>query len=213
MPKPKSSLNMLVITCIFLMACSFLHLSATTQSPPTLTPAPTLPPTDQPSQAGLGLENENLLAALPAGFKIGYQAQQGNQSITEMVPENETVEEWTSMLTVQVYLGETNTTPAQAQETLTTSWFNACDNSATYPVADGIENGYNFILWQLHCPLNPATRKVEYTYMKAIRGNDSFYLVQVAFRFEPTEADITQWMNYLRDVQVCDSRIPERACP
>jgi len=49
--------------------------------------------------------------------------------------------------------------------------------------------------------------------MKAIEGNDSFYLVQVAFRYEPTEADIIRWMNYLRDVQVCDSRLPGQACP
>ena len=117
------------------------------------------------------------------------------------------------MVTVQVYLGEKNTTPEQAQETLTNSWFGACENSASYPVADGVENGYNFILWQLYCPLNPSTQKVEYTYMKAIQGNDSFYLVQVAFRHDLSSDEITQWMNYLRDVQVCDSRIPDRACP
>src|SRR5688572_708123 len=128
-------------------------------------------PTSLPTQPGSELQNENLLAELPAGFKIGYQAEQGNQTITEIVPENESVEEWTTMLTVQVYLGETNTTPEQAQETLTNSWFDACENSETYPVADGSENGYNFLLWQLYCPVNPATQKVEYTYMKAIQGN------------------------------------------
>lgn len=173
----------------------------------------TQPPSQtETTQTGTGLENENLLAELPNGFKIGYQAEQGNQTITEMVAESESVEDWTTMVTVQVYLGENNTTPQQAQETMTNRWFGACENSETYPVADGAENGYNFVLWQLYCPLNPSTQKVEFTYMKAIQGNDSFYLVQVAFRYKPTDADITQWMNYLRDVQVCDSRIPDRAC-
>jgi hypothetical protein len=69
------------------------------------------------------------------------------------------------------------------------------------------------VLWQLSCPLNPSTQKVEYTYLKAIQGNDSFYLVQVAFRYEPSDEDVTQWMQYLKQVQVCDTRIPERACP
>jgi hypothetical protein len=114
---------------------------------------------------------------------------------------------------VQVYLGQNSLTPAQAQETLTTDWFNACANSESYPIADGEENGYDFSLWQLYCPLNPSTQLEEYTYMKAIAGNDSFYLVQVAFRYEPTEADVTRWMQYLKQVQVCDTRIAERACP
>ncbi|HKJ40150.1 MAG TPA: hypothetical protein VJ972_15375, partial [Anaerolineales bacterium] len=104
-------------------------------------------------------------------------------------------------------------TPQQYEETLTERWFNACENSETYPVADGAENGYNFVLWQLYCPLNAATQKEEYTFLKAVQGNDSFYLVQVAFRHEPSDDEITQWMGYLKEIQVCDSRIAERACP
>lgn len=214
--------SVFLITTLFILACSSAYLpnlaTATPQTIITMPPMPseflTQPPSQtETTQTGTGLENENLLAGLPDGFKIGYQAEQGNQTITEMVAESESVEDWTAMVTVQVYLGEKNTTPQQAQETMTNRWFGACENSESYPVADGVENGYNFVLWMLYCPLNPSTQKTEYTYMKAIQGNDSFYLVQVAFRYEPTEADITRWMQYLRDVRVCDSRIPERACP
>ena len=221
MKKSKTTISITVITILFILACSSANLpslaTATPQTIITMPPMPsdflTQPPSQTEStQTGTELQNENLLAGLPDGFKIGYQAEQGNQTITEMVAEDETVEDWTTMVTVQVYLGEKNTTPQQAQETLTTNWFGACENSETYPVADGVENGYNFVLWMLYCPLNPSTQKEEFTYMKAIQGNDSFYLVQVAFRYKPTEADITQWMNYLREVQVCDSRMPDRAC-
>ncbi len=221
MKKSTTTISAILITSLFILACSSAYLpslaTATPQTIITMPPMPseflTQPPSQtETTQTGTGLENENLLAELPNGFKIGYQAEQGNQTITEMVAESESVEDWTTMVTVQVYLGENNTTPQQAQETMTNRWFGACENSETYPVADGAENGYNFVLWQLYCPLNPSTQKVEFTYMKAIQGNDSFYLVQVAFRYKPTDADITQWMNYLRDVQVCDSRIPDRAC-
>jgi hypothetical protein len=214
MKRPTSTLNLLFITSIFLLACVSSSLpSLATETPQTIITVKPFQSPEIPAQPGSGLENENLLAGVPAGFKIDYQAEQENQTITEIVAEGESVKDWTTMVTVQVYLGETNTTPQQAQETLTNSWFNACENSESYPVADGVENGYNFLLWQLYCPLNPSTQKVEFTYLKAVEGNDSFYLVQVAFRYEPTDADITQWMNYLRDVQVCDSRIPEQACP
>lgn len=215
MKNSATTLKALAITGIFILACSSMSLpSLATVTPQTIITVPAMPTEflTQP-QTGTDLENENLLAELPSGFKVDYQAEQGNQTITEMVPEGESVEDWTTMVTVQVYLGETNIAPIQAQETLTNDWFNACENSASYPVADGAENGYNFILWQLFCPLNPSTQKVEYTFMKAMQGNDSFYLVQVAFRHEPSDDEITQWMGYLKEVKVCDSRIPEQACP
>ena len=208
------TLNVIVVTSIFLLACSLLPLpDATSETPPTFTPEPVLSQFDQSTEAGTASENENLLAELPTGFKIDYQAEQNNMVINEMVPQSESVNDWTTMVTVQIFLGETNTTPEQYQETMTQSWFNACQDSESYPVANGDENGYNFVLWQLYCPLNPSTQKVEYAYMKAIQGNDSFYLVQVAFRREPSSDEITQSMNYLREVQVCNTRIAERACP
>lgn len=220
MKRPTSTINIIFITSIFILACSSATLpSLATATPQTIITVPPMPtefltqPQAETAQPGTGLENENLLAGLPAGFKVGYQAEQNNITINEMVAENETVEDWTTMVTVQVFLGKTDTTPQQAQDILTNDWFNACANSETYPVADGAENGYNFVLWQLYCPLNSATQKPELTYMKAIQGNDSLYLVQVAFRFEPSEADVTQWITYLKEVKVCDSRIAERACP
>jgi hypothetical protein len=220
MKRPTITLSLISTASIFILACVSLTIpNLATATPQTIITVPPMPtefltqPQPEITQTGTSLENENLLTELPEGFKVDYQAEQDNQTITEMVAEDESVEDWTTMVTVQVFLGKTDITPAQAQENLTTSWFDACQNSESYPVADGVENGYNFILWQLYCPLNPSTQKVEYTYLKAMQGNDSFYLVQVAFRYEPSNDDVTQWMNYLKRVQVCDSRLPERACP
>ena len=209
----------LIPLVLFLLSCALLPLPGTpTGEPPEVqdVTSPTILPStvtslEQPTRSGP--EYENLLVEVPPGFKIDYQATQNNMIIHEYVPQTETVENWTTLVTVQIFLGLINTTPEQYQETLTQSWIDACADSESYPVANGDENGYNFVLWQLYCPLNPVTQKVEYAYLKAIQGNDSFYLVQVAFRFEPTEADVTQWMQYLKTVEVCDSRIPERACP
>jgi hypothetical protein len=47
---------------------------------------------------------------------------------------------------------------------------------------------------------------------KAIQGNDSFYVAQVAFKAWPSKEQLTQWMRYLQDVTVCDTRLPDRAC-
>ena len=223
MKKSTTPIHLIALLSIFIPACLVVSLPGTTNLTPTPTFAsiPAVPTlsitqtgaTEPPIQPGSGLENENLLVEVPDGFKIDYEAKQNNIIINEMVAENESVNDWTTLVTVQIFLGMTDTTPEQYQENMTQAWFNACANSESYPVADGDENGYPFTVWQLYCPINPATQKVEYTYMKAIQGNDSFYLVQVAFRHEPSSEEITQWIQYLKTVQVCDSRIPERLCP
>ena len=211
MNKSPIPLNVIFITSLLLLACALIPSApAVTEPPPATAPSPT-ESAAQPT--GTGLVNENLLAPVPDGFKIDYHGQENDFVISEMVPEGESVNDWTTLITVEIFLGEKNTTPEQYQQTLTERWFGACENSETYPIADGVENGYDFVLWQLFCPLNASTQLVEYTFLKAIQGNDSFYLVQVAFRHEPLDAEITQWMNYFKEVQVCDSRIPEQACP
>ena len=63
------------------------------------------------------------------------------------------------------------------------------------------------------CPLNQATGKPEITWFKAIQGNDSFYVVQKAFKFMPTNEQVVAWTQYLKSVQVCDTRIKGRECP
>ena len=59
----------------------------------------------------------------------------------------------------------------------------------------------------------PATGKPEITWFKAISGRDSFYVVQKAFKFEPAPEQAKQWVGWLDKVSVCDTRLPDRACP
>lgn len=159
------------------------------------------------------LEDENLLQSIPPGYKIDYQTQQNNMLLTEMVPRAETVNDWTEMLTTQVYLEAKNITHEAFQVEMEKGWLAACKAGETAPIKKGVENGYAFSMWVQTCPLNPATGKPENTLFKAIKGNDSYYVVQKAFKFEPTDEQIARWTLYLRTVGVCDSRLTDRACP
>lgn len=167
----------------------------------------------KPNLSWAELKDENLLQNLPSGYKIDFQNRQGKMIMTEMVPKGETVNNWTEMVTTQVFLGEKRLTPQQFQASMAKSWQSACQNSEAASITSGQENGYPFALWLLSCPSNSTTGKPEITWIKAIKGNDSFYVIQKAFRFNPTEQQITKWMQYLRSAIVCDSRIPEQACP
>jgi hypothetical protein len=158
------------------------------------------------------LENENLLVALPGGYKIGYHKNSPQGTISEMIPAGETVENWTEMVTVQIFLNMRDVTPAQYRERMQKLWGDACPGSAFSKVKEGIENGYATLTWLQKCPVNKQTGKPELTWMKAMQGKDSFYLVQKAYKFEPSAEQMTKWGGFLDSVRVCDTRLPDRPC-
>jgi hypothetical protein len=158
------------------------------------------------------LVDENLLVRVPEGYKIDYSAKNDKQIINEMVPQAESVKDWTEMVTVQIFLGLKGPLK-QMQDHIAAGWLKACPKGVHVPIVDTTENGYPISLWQLSCPHNAQTGKPEWTWFKAVRGNDSLYVVQKAFRFEPSKEQITTWIRYLKSIAVCDSRLPDRACP
>ncbi|MCK6406118.1 MAG: hypothetical protein L6Q60_08895 [Rhodocyclaceae bacterium] len=159
------------------------------------------------------LKDENLLQGIPAGYKIGFQERQGPIITTEMVPEAESSEEWTEMVTSQLFIGLKTVTPETFRAESRKKWLEACKDGNFAEVASGEEGGYPTALWVLSCPYSKAPGRPEITWFKAIRGQDAFYVVQKAFRFEPSNEQVQQWMRYLRQIRVCDSRIAQRACP
>ena len=164
------------------------------------------------SLPAFAFEGENLLAALPQGYKVGFQQKKASAQITEMVPANETVEGWTEMVTVQVFNG-LKVTPDQFRARMVQMWSGACANAIAGPPTLAVENGYPIAFWMMNCPLNKDTGKPETTWFKAIQGQDSFYVVQKAFKFDPSKEQIVQWTHYLKAVAVCDTRVKARACP
>jgi len=158
------------------------------------------------------LVNENLLVTMPPGYKVAYRVERGRMVMSEMVPAGETVNNWTEMVTVEIF-HELKTPPEKFRDTLQKGWIAACPGGSGAPVTSTVENGYLVLVWLLDCPKNPQTGKPEMTWFKAIAGNDSFYLVQKAFKFRPSKDEIDHWMAFLKAVAVCDSRIAARACP
>lgn len=159
------------------------------------------------------LQGENLLQPMPAGYRIAFQDRQGGIVTTEMVPEKESSEEWTEMLTTQLYIGLKSVSPAQFRAESQRKWLEACKEGSYREVAEGDEKGYPVAVWLLSCPYSRAPGRPEMSWFKAIRGNDAFYVVQKSFRFEPSGEQAALWMRYLRELSVCDTRLPDRPCP
>jgi len=164
------------------------------------------------ASAAVVFKNENLLVALPKGYKLDYRVKNARGIITEMVPQKESVKNWTELLTVQIFF-HIKPGPEAFRQRIAQDWAKACKGASAHTVAQGKENGYPFAVWMLACPRNAQTGKPEWTWFKAIQGNDSFYVVQKAFKFEPSRAQVVEWARYLKRVSVCDTRLPERRCP
>ena len=157
-------------------------------------------------------EGENLLVSMPDGYKVDFQKRQGNMQITEMVPKAESVNGWTEMVTVQVFHG-LKQAPEQFRDRIAALWAKSCAGAESAPIMSAVESGYPVTMWLASCPLNKDTGKPELTFMKAMAGKDSFYVVQKAFKYVPSKEQTATWTQYLKKVAVCDTRDAAHACP
>ena len=159
------------------------------------------------------LKDETLLLRLPPGYKLALQLTRENTVLREIVPKSETVDDWTEMISTQVFLGAKKASLDRFHASIKRQWSAACaDSTVTSPVT-GNENGYAYASWVMRCMLNPSTGKPEIAIVKTIQGNDSFYVVQKAFKFHPSDEQTERWGQYLRGITVCDTRLADRPCP
>lgn len=161
------------------------------------------------------LGDENLLQTWPTDFKIGDQQKKDHVSMTEMVPKNESVENWTQMVATQIFHGIASPDFYDAYKAGVESTFKkACDSteSVPFPSLDGVENGYPVHLWMQFCRYEDSRKPPEVTLFKYIRGRDASYVVQWASHSEPTKQEFQQRMRYLASVRVCDTRHEENPC-
>jgi len=163
--------------------------------------------------AASSLSNENLISPLPSGFKVGAQSNNGTLSAFEFVPNGETVNSWSQMVTVQIFHNLRDQNADGLPESMKPKWLAACPGSKVGKIKDGTENGYPFSLWLFTCPSNPSTGRPENMFQKIISGSDSLYSVQYAYRREMNKDIIPPTMQYMQKVIACDTRLPEKPCP
>ena len=160
------------------------------------------------------VRDENLLVPIPHGFVLGDQGRSGPGSdIAEYIPDGETVNAWSRMLTVQVFHNLKGFDPDRFAETIRDRGPASCPGEQGVLVKHGLEHGYAASLWLFTCPLNPQTGKPETFYDKLISGTDALYSVQYSFRSTLYPEVVPSKLAFLDKVGVCDTRLPDRPCP
>ena len=160
------------------------------------------------------LYGENLLFSPPNGYKIGFTDSSNEIYTQEWIPNGETIKDWSRMMTVQVlYNYNTKSTLKNFVDRFIGIIVDFCDEGRGLEISSGEEYGYSYNYFMTICGKNPNTKKPEYTMIKVISGNDALYLIQKAWRYEPTNSQIQDWSKLVSKVFLCDSRNKNAPCP
>jgi len=156
---------------------------------------------------------ERLLALPPAGFILGHSAEAPDGTLEEFVPDGETVQAWSQMMTIRAFPRLAGVEPAGFHEFLVTSLLEACPAAVHQEITATVENGAPVHLILAGCPNSPVTGGEEWFMSKSIGGQAGLYNVQGAWRGPATEAIVAAWAEHLRGVVLCDPARAEMPCP
>lgn len=145
---------------------------------------------------------EQLRFYVPKGYKVAYENSNKSQSILEIIEKSETLKNWTRMITIQIFKDGKNYQPEKFILSMASLAKKQCGNVQVVPVKTGQQNGYNFSQKIILCNPNKQTNKSELMNIKAIKGNDLFYVAQVANRVNIDRNEMRKWGMYLRNTVV-----------
>lgn len=122
------------------------------------------------------------------GFHIGFQKQQGRAVLLELVPEGETVERFTRMISLQTSPGLGKVPSATYVAEFAKRYIARCPGSTAVPVPLG--KGLAGI--RIDCSRHPATGKPETVFARALPVGPDMALVHITTKYMtmPPEA---QW--------------------
>lgn len=148
-----------------------------------------------------------------AGFVVGFEKANAEQSIVERIPAGESVERWTRMLTSQRFVGRARDPgPRQLLVTIQNLLKDGCPGGSTTEILAMSVSGRPAARMRCDCPMNPQTGLPETFFIVAFAGTNDLFAEQVAFRRIPTAADVAFATAQLQSVRLCTVTCKEAAC-
>lgn len=139
---------------------------------------------------------------MPSGYKIVFREATRMGSILELIPEAETLLQWSEMLTVQVLHNRAGWTLSGYRAAIGKRWAETCPSSSSDLVEQGTEQSRPMLIWSQRCPLNKQTGKPEMTWFKVVRRDDQLIVAQKAFRFQPSVEQVAFWIANLKALRI-----------
>ena len=166
-------------------------------------------------------DSERLLATPPRNWKLSYRLNNEKSRLSDFVPPAESDTNWTTKVSFESFRGLVDTDPITIllQEALRDE--DKCSFVQHFNLFSGDENAYPTSVRLFMCGNNSFIDKGEVKLIKAIAGNEYFYMIKIIKRlasFEPNQPDVAKqeiamWSAYVRDISVCDPNQAEHPCP
>ncbi len=163
---------------------------------------------------------EQLLASPPPDWTLVYQLNNVTSRLSDFIPPGESENEWTTKLSFESFTGLKGADPIETLLSEVTSDEQNCSFVQHFNLYSGLENGYPASVRLYFCGENLLTGKGEVKLVKAIGGNEYFYLVRILKVIEPfqinepdmAKEEIAEWSSYLRKIVLCDPQSAAQAC-
>jgi len=202
--------NLLASVCLLVLtvACS--------EAPDSEAPNPPISADSTTAEAG-----ETLIAQPPAGWLQINATNTRNIRSAQFIPDDESDENWTRKITFESLLESPLPDPIEFIEILNTGQNSRCGTYEAFPTFTGFENGYETSVYLLICHNDRQAKQSEVTMIKAIKGNDFFYVITRTKTAPPVtegaiaieEEVVAAWSLYLRSITLCDSTREAHPCP
>jgi hypothetical protein len=171
-----------------------LVLLATAVLPATAnSPRQTLPP------------GENLLSAIPVGWKLISKSSGSVDRPVEFVTENQSVANWTRLITVEIRRDGTSLSGYERTEM--NAFRGACPEAQIYPPESVTVSGLPASRFFARAKQCVGSTQPESALFLVVQGKDALYAIHLAWRpYPPTENELQAALAYLATVRVCDTR-------
>jgi hypothetical protein len=149
---------------------------------------------------------EMLSTNVPDEFMTGYHARNAAQEMTELVVAPETVENWSRLITLQLFFGVAQRGTVDGFYGLWRDSMRRACAGLNDTMVRGTVDGHPAIKGVLSCPINPQTGKPENLAAVLVQGEVNMMMVQVAFRRPVAAADTALIERVSGSLKVCDQR-------
>ncbi|MFA5529193.1 MAG: hypothetical protein WDA11_00860 [Thiohalomonadaceae bacterium] len=145
---------------------------------------------------------EKLNFSVPKNYKIAHQVQSNGQSILELIPQNETLGNWTRMVTIQTFENPEKYNPEKFINGMFQLADNPCENVFSTKILTSTINGFPYSHGSMRCDFKDKNKLGEAFTVKAIKGNKLFYVAQVASRTPMSNNEAQYWAYYVIGINV-----------
>lgn len=155
------------------------------------------------AQPTVSFAQSRMISPVPEGYVVAHEAENELQSIREEIPEGESLEQWTSMITTQRFAG-VQVSALQYAQVVKNIFVQGCAVNSMSEPAEQVHQGYEAASFSATCYSAQPHGGPETFFLIAVRTPDAMLVRQVAFRDDATRENMMFAVGMLRSAVICE---------